>query len=102
MIALTQRRAWAPAQEYLARRIREGKSRKEAVRALKRYLVRAIWRAWKKCVAPPLAEESPGHFVTTPCALWGSGLHPNFRQYNVQFYDHELPARYRGALQGIR
>jgi transposase len=59
MIALTQRRAWAPAQEYLARRVREGKSRKEAVRALKRYLVRAIWRAWQKCLAPPRTDGVP-------------------------------------------
>jgi transposase len=51
MIAVTQLRCWAPAQAYLARRISEGKTKREAMRALKRYLVRAIWQAWKRCAA---------------------------------------------------
>jgi hypothetical protein len=49
MIALTQLRAWPPAREYVARRVREGKTRREAMRALKRYLARAIWQAWQRC-----------------------------------------------------
>ena len=49
-IALTQARGWPPAQAYLARRQAEGKTRREAIRALKRYLVRAIWRLWHACV----------------------------------------------------
>jgi hypothetical protein len=28
----------------------EGKTKREAFRALKRYLIRAIWRLWKECV----------------------------------------------------
>lgn len=48
-IALTQSR-WSPeAKDYLARRIAEGKTRREALRALKRFLVRAIWRLWTRC-----------------------------------------------------
>jgi transposase len=48
-IALTQVR-WLPAATaYVARRQREGKSKREALRALKRYLIRAIWRQWQAC-----------------------------------------------------
>ena len=36
---------------YLARRESEGKTRREAIRALKRFLVRAIWRLWWECVS---------------------------------------------------
>ena len=46
-IALTQAHSWPPARAYLARRQAEGKTRREAFRALKRYLVRAIWRLWQ-------------------------------------------------------
>jgi transposase len=49
-MALTQARCWPPAQSYLARRQAEGKTRREAIRALKRYLIRAIWQRWKQCV----------------------------------------------------
>ena len=50
-IALTQARSWPPAQAYLARRQAEGKTWREAIRALKRYLIRAIWRLWQRCLA---------------------------------------------------
>ncbi len=50
-MALTQLRCWPPAQEYVARRLQEGKTKREAIRALKRYLVRAIWRVWQECVS---------------------------------------------------
>lgn len=49
-IALTQCRAWPDAQAYVARRMSEGKTKREALRALKRYLIRAIWRLWQECV----------------------------------------------------
>ncbi len=48
-IALTQARSSPDAQAYLARRKAEGKTWREATRALKRYLVRAIWRLWQQC-----------------------------------------------------
>jgi transposase len=57
MIALTQMRSWPPAQAYIARRVSEGKSKREAMRALKRFLVRAIWHQWQECMASPLNTE---------------------------------------------
>ena len=53
-IALTQARSAPEAQAYLARRQAEGKTWREALRALKRYLIRAIWRLWQQCLAAPL------------------------------------------------
>jgi transposase len=52
-IALSQARSCAQAQAYLARRQAEGKTWREAIRALKRYLIRAIWRLWQECLATP-------------------------------------------------
>lgn len=57
-IALTQSRHSPPAQAYLARRITEGKTRREAMRALKRFIVRAIWRQWRACHGTP-ADLAP-------------------------------------------
>jgi transposase len=48
-IALTQLRHSAQAQAYFARRVTEGKTKREALRALKRFIVRAIWRQWQIC-----------------------------------------------------
>jgi transposase len=42
-IAITQGRCHPPATAYLARKQAEGKTRKEAIRALKRHLARTIW-----------------------------------------------------------
>lgn len=41
-IAITQARVHAPARDYLARRVAEGKTRSEALRALKRHLARRL------------------------------------------------------------
>jgi len=57
-MALTQLRCWPPAQDYIARRVREGKTKREAIRALKRYLIRAIWRVWQECVSHQQAPSS--------------------------------------------
>jgi transposase len=43
-IAVTQSRIHAPAREFLARRREEGKSNREALRCLKRHLIRRVWR----------------------------------------------------------
>ena len=55
-----QRRAGAPPAQprrtSLTRRESEGKTRREAIRALKRFLVRAIWRLWQQCVS-----DNPAH-----------------------------------------
>ncbi len=46
-IAVTQGRSHPPARAYLARKEAEGKTRKEALRCLKRHLTRAIYRTLK-------------------------------------------------------
>ena len=43
-IAKAQARHYAPAREYLARRTSEGKTRREALRALKRHLARVVFK----------------------------------------------------------
>ena len=43
-IVLTQRRIDGPTKAYIARRVSEGKSEREAVRCLKRYLARSLFR----------------------------------------------------------
>jgi len=58
MIALTQLRDWEPARNYVAKRLGEGKTKREAMRALKRFLARAIWNAWKKCLSAQLTASS--------------------------------------------
>jgi transposase len=47
-IAITQGRVHAPAQAYLARKEAEGRSRREALRCLKRHLVRTIYRTLRE------------------------------------------------------
>jgi transposase len=44
MILVTRRRAHAPTIAYIERRVQEGKSRREAIRCLKRYLARNLYR----------------------------------------------------------
>jgi len=51
-IALTQIRIHPPAREYFARRLTEGKTRREALRALKRQLIRSIYRILTGTRAP--------------------------------------------------
>lgn len=46
-IAVNQGRLYGPAQAYLARKQAEGKSRKEALRCLKRHLARTVYRTLK-------------------------------------------------------
>jgi transposase len=48
-IALTQAHHAPDARAYLDRRVSEGKTRREAMRALKRYIARAVWRLWQEC-----------------------------------------------------
>jgi transposase len=58
-IALTQLQHLPQAQAYVARRLSEGKSKAEAIRALKRYIVRAIWMLWEEClVTAPVQPAS--------------------------------------------
>jgi transposase len=55
-MAITQARSAPAARAYLARRESEAKTRREALRALKRFLVRAIRRRWEECVSEPSAQ----------------------------------------------
>lgn len=48
-IVLTQARIYAPARTYLLRRRSEGRTGREARRALKRLMVRRVYRAWQEC-----------------------------------------------------
>jgi transposase len=43
-IVLTRRRVHRPIIDYIERRVREGESRREATRCLKRYLARRLYR----------------------------------------------------------
>jgi transposase len=54
-IVLTQARRYEPAQTYLARRRAEGRTDREARRALKRLICRRIIQAWRACFDQPLA-----------------------------------------------
>jgi transposase len=58
-IALTQGRGDPSGRAYLARRRAEGKTDREARRALKRFLCRPILRAWQACTLPTLADLAP-------------------------------------------
>ncbi len=53
MILVTRRRAHPPTIAYIERRIQEGKTRREAIRCLKRYLARNLYRLLEN--GPPLA-----------------------------------------------
>jgi transposase len=50
-ISLTRRRTHRPTIDYIERRVKEGKSRREATRCLKRYLARNLYRLLEH---PPL------------------------------------------------
>jgi hypothetical protein len=45
------------ARAYIERRVSEGKTRREAHRCLRRYIVRAIWRLWRECSQAPATKE---------------------------------------------
>src|SRR5687768_15561539 len=54
-VIVTRARCHQPTRDYIARRRREGKSTREAIRCLKRYLVRHVWRL----LQPPLPTRTP-------------------------------------------
>lgn len=55
-IALVQLRCSPEAKAYVAKRRTEGKTQREALRCLKRFLARRVFHAWRQCTLPPLAE----------------------------------------------
>ena len=69
IIAVTQARIHAPARDYLARRHSEGKTSREALRALKRHLIRIIYRtlthtAQQRHARTTLPATAPLHCLT--------------------------------------
>ena len=58
-IAVTQARVHAPARAYLERKRAEGKSRREALRCLKRHLARAVWRRLRLASSERMISISP-------------------------------------------
>lgn len=48
VVATTQIRLGGPGADYMKRRIQEGKTRREAIRALKRHLTRVIWKTLRE------------------------------------------------------
>jgi transposase len=57
-IVLTQARTYEPARLYLARRRAEGRTDREARRALKRLICRRIIQAWRACFDRPLVAAA--------------------------------------------
>ncbi len=53
-IVLTQARTYEPARAYLARRRSEGRTAREARRALKRYVARRVFNALAECFVTPV------------------------------------------------
>jgi transposase len=66
-IAVTQARVHPEARSYLERKRAEGKSTREALRCLKRHLVRAVWQVLR-------ATPSPERMISPP---------PNFREIKM-------------------
>ena len=63
-VIVTRARCHQPTRDYIERRRREGKSTREAIRCLKRYLARHVWRL----LQPPLKGAN------IPVALFAGGL----------------------------
>ena len=58
-IAVTQARVHPPARAYLERKRAEGKSRREALRCLKRHLARKVWRTLRGSSSATMVSISP-------------------------------------------
>jgi transposase len=69
-IAVTQGRDHQPAREFLARKEAEGKGRKEALRSLKRQLVRVIWKTLRPREILD-ADPRKMHWTSTPALAAG-------------------------------
>jgi hypothetical protein len=57
IILVTRRRTHAPTIAYIERRIREGKTRRQAIRCLKRYLARNLYRLLEHGAPRPLDKH---------------------------------------------
>ncbi|MEA3300636.1 MAG: IS110 family transposase [Pseudomonadota bacterium] len=68
LIALTQWNREGPGRSYIKRRMEQGKSWLEAVRALKRFIARAIWGVWRRHYAQ---KTTPALATAAPCQTRG-------------------------------
>jgi transposase len=59
IIVISRLRWHTPTQAYMARRLAEGKTRKEVIRCLKRYVARQVHRAILTDLGPPQASDAP-------------------------------------------
>lgn len=57
-IAIVQLRHESAGRRYVAGRLATGHGKRDAIRALKRYIVRAIWRQWLRCITPLTPQTS--------------------------------------------
>jgi transposase len=66
MICLSRMRRDRRTQEYVARRTQEGKSKREIIRCLKRYIAREVYRVLISCGArfSPTRPEDEGHIAS--------------------------------------
>lgn len=55
-IALVQLRCGGEGTTYVEKRRNEGKTQREAIRCLKRYITRRVYRAWRQCALPSLSD----------------------------------------------
>ena len=62
-VIVTRARCHQPTRDYIARRRSEGKSTREAIRCLKRYLARHVWRLLQP--PHPVEEHRPNHQFLT-------------------------------------
>tara|TARA_B100000315_G_C14503801_1_gene553599 strand:+ start:186 stop:1301 length:1116 start_codon:yes stop_codon:yes gene_type:complete len=75
LIALTQWKHEGAGRRYIERRMQQGKSWLEAVRALKRFIARAVWRLWQRHYAQ---KSKPSLALAASCG--GSGIKPQNRR----------------------
>jgi transposase len=71
-IAVTQMRMHDPARAYLERRRAEGKTKREALRCLKRHLARSVWRALRAAEARREAMLAATTTSTQPASVLAS------------------------------
>lgn len=83
-IAITQARGFPPARAYLRRRMSEGKTKREAHRALRRHIVRAIWRLWRDCAEIPAGRSEAAHNRKRTTASAAARLPSHNAEYSAE------------------
>jgi transposase len=78
-IAVTQVRCHPPAQDYVARRLGEGKTKREALRCLKRHLVRTVFNTMMNPI-PTALDGAPAFAIGAPNGPPGRDPFRLFRQ----------------------